>query len=130
MFAGKIVLVRKEHPEIAISILGRLPVLLADPQAAFEPRRADGSLIIVVDALDDSGQPVIVPIIADPARDLNVILSVYGKAAGLQWIAHEIESARRAGQRYYLKKGFADAGVCRSYPPATRSNSGRRVGET
>ena len=109
MSSGKIATARREHPEVALSIWHRLPALLGDPLAIFPSARSDGSVIIVLVVRDSDGSPVIVPI--QPGLDgaPNVVLSVYGKAAGMAWVEAQLRQSRANGVSVFKKKGSADS---------------------
>lgn len=108
MSSAKIARVRVEHPELSLDILKALPRLLEQPEAIFPSDRRDGSLIIAVPAQDSNGDPVVVPITAAPAGP-NVVLSIYGKEQGLNWIRTRIADARKHGDPVYVREGFAGA---------------------
>jgi len=108
MSAAKVARVRREHPEVSLDVLKALPSLLADPDAVIPSDRRDGSIIVAVRAQDSNGDPVVVPIIAEQSGG-NVVLSVYGKERGLDWLSARIADAEKHGDRYYVREGFADA---------------------
>lgn len=108
MSAAKMARARREHPEVPLATWKALPDLIEDPRAVFPSQRDDGSLIVAVDARDASNNPIIVPIIATPHSG-SVVLSVYGKQDGDQFIAKEIARAQNEGAQLYVKEGLADA---------------------
>jgi hypothetical protein len=114
MSTGKIAKARKDHPEIPLQIWYDLPNLLQDPFAVFPSTRDDGSIVVVIAVLDNDGNPVIVPIIANSPRHQNIVLSVYGKSGnerltGHQWIQKQIATAKREGKKVFEKSGSADS---------------------
>lgn len=108
MTSGKLARVRREHPEISLGTLRALPQLLAAPAAVFPSDHNDGSVIVVVDAQDTDGNPVIVPVTTSPEGS-NVVLSVYGKIGGAAWINTRLERAKQRGAAYYEREDFAGA---------------------
>jgi len=67
---------------VPFSVIERLPELLADPIAVFESNTQSGALVVLVDAVDADGNPVVVPIHLEKKVDrliINDISSVYGK---------------------------------------------------
>lgn len=118
MSAGKIANVKRDHPELSLDVLKALPALLERPDAIFGSDHRDGSIVIAVPAQDTDGNPVIVPIIAEPAGS-NVVLSVYGKERGLEWIAARIADARKHGELLFVRPGFADS-VPKPDPASTK----------
>ncbi len=114
MSAAKIARARREHPEVALDIWHKLPILLNDPLAIFPSLRDDGSIVVALVVCDRDGNPIIVPIIADQNPKRNVVLSVYGKSSrekisGFDWIAAQIDAAEKRGEYVYRRKDFADS---------------------
>ncbi|HEY0149208.1 MAG TPA: hypothetical protein VGB70_09385 [Allosphingosinicella sp.] len=114
MTAGKIAKARREHPEVPLSTWHTLPALLEQPKAVFPSSKNDGSLIVVIDAEDALGNPIIVPVIADRTARRNVVLTLYGKSAtdrhtGDEWIKSQLEAAKRESKKIYVREGFADS---------------------
>jgi len=106
MTQGKVARCRREHPEVGRDIWHHLPALLMDPLAAVPSKRRDGSLVVVLVVTDSSGHPVVVPIAPGSDGSPNAVLSVYGKANGIDWLAKQIEYAKADGLPYYVKKDF------------------------
>jgi Phage MuF-C-terminal domain len=107
MAAGKIAMCRREHPEVPLAVWHALPRLLEKPLAVFPSARRDGSLVIVLVVTDVDGEPVLVIVEPGRAASPNVILSIYGKANGIQWIAKQIRYAAADSLAHYVGKGFA-----------------------
>jgi Phage MuF-C-terminal domain len=103
MTVAKVARCRRDHPEVPLDIWHRLPELLEDPLAIFPSRRRDGSMVILLVVVDRNGDPVLVAATPGDAR-ANVILSVYGKSAGLIWVADELASAQAEGRPTYERK--------------------------
>jgi hypothetical protein len=103
MATGKIARVRREHPELPLSVMKALPNLLADPFSAFPSARGDGSIIAVVEAKDVDGNPVIAALTVDSSAKHNVVLTVFGKEAGEAWIRNQIAAAQREGKTVYVR---------------------------
>jgi hypothetical protein len=106
MTVAKVARCRREHPEVPLEVWYALPTLLENPLAIFPSQHRDGTLIVLLVVLDRDGNPILVA--ANPGDGgANVILSVYGKEAGLSWIAKELEQARAEGLEVYERKDFA-----------------------
>lgn len=106
MTVAKVAKARKDHPEVPLLVWHDLPRLLEDPLAIFPSRWRDGSMVILLIVEDRNGDPILVAA-APGAHGPNAILSIYGKEAGLEWVAKEIESAKAEGLPTYERKGFA-----------------------
>ncbi|QGP79998.1 MuF-C-terminal domain-containing protein [Sphingobium sp. CAP-1] len=113
MQKAKVARARREHPEVPLSVWHDLPDLLSDPRAAVPSGKGDGSIVVAVNAIDRAGDRIIVPVIAS-AQDGAVVLSVYGKADGDNYVAKIIKAAEKAGESYYVKEGLADALVAQA----------------
>jgi Phage MuF-C-terminal domain len=105
MSVAKIATCRRTHPEVPLHVWHDLPDLLSEPLAVFPSARRDGSIVILLVVEDRDNNPVLVAAIAEQGR--NVILSVYGKDAGLEWVAKEIAFAEAEGIAVYKKMDFA-----------------------
>lgn len=70
---------------VAMDVIAQLPELLHDPLAVFDSKTQPNAKVILIDAKDDSGRPVIVALhinaIADRLQIIR-IASVYGKDGG------------------------------------------------
>jgi Phage MuF-C-terminal domain len=106
MTVAKVARCRRKHPEVPLAVWHDLPNLLADPLAIFPSQMRDGSVVIVLVVQDRTGAPILVAATAGDGS-VNMILSVYGKNAGLPWVANEIALARVEGLLIYEKNGFA-----------------------
>ena len=106
MTVAKVARCRRDHPEVPLAVWHELPGLLADPLAIFPSQRRDGSIVIVLVVQDRTGAPILVAATAGDGS-VNMILSVYGKDAGLPWVANELALARANGLPVYEKNGFA-----------------------
>lgn len=122
MASAKLAMARREHPEVSLQTLRDLPKLVSNPRAAFPSGKNDGSIVLAVDAIDVDGNPIVVPILAQ-AQDGNVVLSVYGKENGADWIERQIAKAVRHGEPVYMRDGFADAKPKPEPAEATSSSS-------
>ena len=120
MTVAKVATCRREHPEVPLQVWHVLPSLLADPLAIFPSKRRNRSLVVLLVVEDRDGNPVIVAIEPDLDSDQNIILSVYGKEAGLAWVVAEIASARQEGLPVYEKNGFA---ASMPQPPVAKATS-------
>lgn len=109
MTQGKIARCRREHPEVMLNIWHDLPALLSDPLAAVPSMRRDGSLVVMLFVIDAAGDPVVVAIQPGSDGSPNVVLSVYGKANGYEWLTRQITYARADGLPYYVRRDFAAA---------------------
>jgi hypothetical protein len=114
MSAAKIATARRDHPEVSLDTWHNLPALLNEPHAIFPSTREDGTLIVVIAVVDDDGNPIIVPIIANVKEHTNTVLSVYGKQGndrrnGHEWVALQVSNARKEGRTVYEKSGSADS---------------------
>lgn len=109
--ASKIAKVAREHGnKLPLSVLENLPALLADPVAAFPSGYSDGSFVVALDAVDKAGDPVIVAVKPEEGRDgSNVVLSLYGKSGGVQWIADSVQRELRGKNKVYLRDGLGGA---------------------
>ena len=109
MATGKIALARREHPEVQITTWHQLPRLLEKPLAVIPSEKRDGTQVVVLVVIDLNCDSILVPI--QPGRDAgpNVILSVYGKEAGLAWVGRELVRAAQDNLPHYQGKGFAAA---------------------
>ncbi|MBL8652144.1 MAG: hypothetical protein JNL35_17280 [Sphingopyxis sp.] len=97
---------RKEHPEVPLAVWHDLPNLLEDPLAIFPSRWRDGSMVMLLVFTDRNGDPILVAASPGDAQP-NTILSMYGKEAGLTWVANEIAAAKAEGLPTYERKDFA-----------------------
>ena len=107
MSAAKLARVRREHPELSLDVLHRLPELICNPLALFPSVRRDGSVVLVLVLRDLNGEPVIAAVVADPVMRRNVVLSVYGKNQGNDWIKTQIRRARADGFAVFESEDFA-----------------------
>ena len=80
---GKLARCRREHPEVALIELYRLPNFLQDPIAVFPSRKDDGTQILLLVIEGINGQPIIAAALPGLGNAPNVILSIYAKSAGL-----------------------------------------------
>jgi Phage MuF-C-terminal domain len=106
MTVAKVARCRRDHPEVQLDVWHRLPELLEDPLAIFPSQRRDGSMVVLLVVVDRNGDPVLVAVTPGDVS-ANVILSVYGKSAGLIWVAREIASAQAEGLPTYERNDFA-----------------------
>jgi Phage MuF-C-terminal domain len=124
MTVAKLARCRRDHPEVQLDVWHRLPKLLEAPLAIFPSRRRDGSMVVLLVVSDRNGDPILVA--ASPGDgSANVILSVYGKNAGLLWIANEIASAKAENLPTYEKTDFAASLPQPPVAKATSSSHGR-----
>ena len=107
MSAAKLARVRREHPELTLEILHSLPELICDPLALFPSVRRDGSVVLVLVVEDLNGEPVIAAVVPDSVARRNVVLSVYGKDQGNDWITTQIRRAREDGFAVFESEDFA-----------------------
>ncbi len=63
---------------VSQKVLERLPELMADPVIVMESRTEKGSLVAILDAVDENGN-IVEAILKPENKDFNVIPSVYGK---------------------------------------------------
>lgn len=73
-------------------VIERLPDLIADPVAVMKSS-TDG-YIVLLDAQDTNGLPVIASIHVDQAHRANVIASVYGRAKPVEWFNEQFNKGR------------------------------------
>ena len=104
---GKLARCRREHPEVTLVELYRLPNFLHDPIAVFPSRRDDGSQILLLIIEGASGQPIIAAALPGQGDAPNVILSIYGKNAGMNWVWQQIAAAERDNSQCWVRKDFA-----------------------
>lgn len=109
MVPAKVARARREHPQVTLDTWRRLPKLLSQPGAVLPSARRDGSLVIVLVVTDTDGQPVLVPVAPGTRGEPNIVLTVYGKEAGLSWVQREITAAAVEALPHYLSRGFAAA---------------------
>ena len=109
MVPAKIVRARREHPEVALDSWRRLPLLLERPLAVVPSTRRDGSLLVVLVVSDADDLPVIVPIAPGQRGEANIVLSMYGKSGGLEWVQRQLAHAVTDRLPHYVSKGFAVA---------------------
>ena len=105
--SGKIVKATRDHPQVQRSTWHRLPDLLGNPAVILPSAQRNGSIIVVLALQDAAGDPVLVPICADPDRGANVVLSIYGKEDGTAWLIREINEAKTKGLSVFVARGFA-----------------------
>ena len=122
MSAEKLARCRREHPEVALNVWHRLPKLFDDPLAIFPSAKRDGSMAILLLAIDSDGNPVIAVIVPDQGP-LNVVLSVYGKHNGFVWAQHQMARARQEYLPVFEGKDFA---ASLPQPPAVETASSSR----
>ncbi|MEQ1687939.1 MAG: hypothetical protein ABL874_05150 [Sphingopyxis sp.] len=123
MTVAKVARCRREHSEVPLAVWHDLPKLLEDPLAIFPSQHRDGSMVILLVVLDRNGNHILV--VAHPGDGgANVILSVYGKEAGFDWITREIAQAKAEGLDVYEKNGFADSLPQPPVAEATSSSHG------
>lgn len=120
MTVAKVARCRREHPEVPLIVWRQLPRLLEDPLAIFPSERRDGTMVIVLVVQDLDGKPVLVAITPNAEGGPNAILSVYGKTAGMIWIAAQLSRARAEGHMVYEKNGFA---ASMPQPPVAEATS-------
>jgi len=106
MTVAKVARTRKDHPEVPLAVWHDLPKLLENPLAIFPSRWRDGSMVILLIVEDRNGDPILVAA-APGTGGPNAILSIYGKEAGLEWVAKEIAAAKAEGLPTYEKNDFA-----------------------
>lgn len=66
---------------VMMSTIEELPKLLSKPVAVFKSKTTKGSLVVLIDAKDKSGRPVIVPIhlnVKEGRLEVNKVASLYG----------------------------------------------------
>lgn len=107
MTPGKLARCKREHPEVTLAEIYRLPELIGNPVAAFPSRRDDGSFVLLLIVQGTQGQPIIAAILPGEGVAPNVILSVYGKEAGLPWVWQQIDAAEKAQRQIWMKRDFA-----------------------
>ena len=107
MATGKIGRCRREHSEVPLGTWHSLPTLLRDTLAAFPSARLDGSIVVVLVVSDRNGDPILVPIAPGAGGEPNVVLSIYGKEAGLPWVYAQVARAVANGLPYYVRNDFA-----------------------
>lgn len=93
MARGKLATCRREHPEVELATWYTLPELLKEPLAIFPSRRRDGTVVVLLITQDRDGHPIIVAMLPDQGSQQNIILSVYGKEAGMPWVAEQLRHA-------------------------------------
>ena len=107
MVPAKIARARRDHPEVQLEHWRKLPSLLGKPLAVVPSVRRDGSLLVVLVVRDSDGLPIIVPIAPGVEGHPNIVLSMYGKSGGVEWIQRQLEHAVAEALPHYVSKGFA-----------------------
>jgi hypothetical protein len=82
MSQGKLMKIKKEHPEIKKALLNKLPEQLADPMMIFQSKTVPGRIVVCLELKDEAGVNVVVPVELNAKQDrmeINVITSIYGK---------------------------------------------------
>ena len=82
MSQGKLMQIKKEHPEIKKALLNKLPEQLADPMMIFQSETVPGRIVVCLELKDEAGVNVVVPVELNAKQDrieINVITSIYGK---------------------------------------------------
>lgn len=82
----------KDKHAVPRDVIERLPDLMADPVAVMKSS-SDG-YIVLLDANDANGLPVIVSVHVDQAHRANVIASVYGRAKPVEWFNEQFTKGR------------------------------------
>jgi hypothetical protein len=107
MTPGKLARCRREHPEVTLAEFYQLPNYLADPLAIFPSYRDDGSLVLLLVSESTAGNPIIAALLPGEHKSPNVLLSVYVKDAGIDWIWQQIALAEKEKQQFWMRKDFA-----------------------
>jgi hypothetical protein len=114
-----------EHPEVTREMLRDLPKLMADPYAIFPSATEKGRLVVAVRAVDASGNPVIIPVMARAKNRGVQIASIYAKNSGFDWVAQQVASAKKTGKQVYLRKDLARTSVALEPQPSAPIAVGR-----
>lgn len=107
MSTGEIARARREHASVPLALWRELPRLIGKPAAVIPSSRQDGSLLVVLVVTDAEGNPVLAPIAPGLNGAPNVVLSIYGKESGLDWVNRQIRQAAQDAMPHYVAKGFA-----------------------
>ena len=82
MSQGKLMKIKKEHPEIQKPLLDKLPEQLADPMMIFQSETVPGRIVVCLELKDEAGANIVVPVELNATKahvEINVIASIYGK---------------------------------------------------
>lgn len=101
-------ILRDKH-HLPADILKALPRLLAEPVAVFDSATMANSLVVLTEARDMAGKPVIAAVhlaVREGHHEINEIASVYGKDGFSGWFRREVGDGRL---RYIDKRKAASA---------------------
>ena len=79
---SKLMIMKKEHPEMTADIMKQIPRALADPVMIIKSATVEGRVIAALDLQDTTGVNVVVPFALNVERNegrVNMIASAYGK---------------------------------------------------
>lgn len=82
MSQGKLMKIKKEHPEIKKALLNKLPEQLADPMMIFQSETVPGRIVVCLELKDEAGVNIVVPVELNAKQnsmEINVLTSIYGK---------------------------------------------------
>ena len=82
MAQGKLMRIKREHPEIKKALLNKLPEQLADPMMIFQSETVPGRIVVCLELKDEAGANIVVPVELNATKahvEINVIASIYGK---------------------------------------------------
>ncbi|MGP1470948.1 MAG: MuF-C-terminal domain-containing protein [Schwartzia sp. (in: firmicutes)] len=109
MSQGKLMKIKKEHPEIKKALLNKLPEQLADPMMIFQSETVPGRIVVCLELKDEAGVNIVVPIELNAKNDrmeINVLTSIYGRGTEdhtevqYTWFLNNV----RQGRALYVNK--------------------------
>jgi len=109
MSQGKLMKIKKEHPEIKKALLNKLPEQLADPMMIFQSETVPGRIVVCLELKDEAGVNIVVPIELNAKQnsvEINVLTSIYGRGTEdhtevqYTWFLNNV----RQGRAVYVNK--------------------------
>ncbi|EEC0437878.1 hypothetical protein AH715_003469 [Salmonella enterica subsp. enterica] len=89
--------------DVPMEVIEQLPELIHDPEAVYSSATEKGAVVILLDAVDKNGDPVVSAVQLNATRkriEINRVASVYGTKGGMS----KANSMDRAGLALYRKK--------------------------
>lgn len=114
--------------DVPMDVIEQLPELMHDPEAVYQSATEKNAVVMLFDAVDKNGDPVIgaVHLKADKkGLEINKVASVYGTKGGVR----KINSMDNAGLALYKKQNPDDqsAGVLQLHGDSDHQGSGRNI---